>query len=169
MCRLRIDIELGVDRTIHTHLFLHLLLRCVLCPLLIFILSPLQIIISILLPPMILTLEFKSKAEMSHVPQSQDFQFTWNYGDQGLSNTKENACVVSPLPWQTEFPGHNCVQRCRSMELICNRHLLNKTFAFFPLTGYLLTLPPLHASVCVLLSCHASQKGFEFLANVSVQ
>ncbi|XP_076417112.1 transient receptor potential cation channel subfamily M member 6 isoform X1 [Peromyscus maniculatus bairdii] len=55
--------------------------------------SWLKIIISILLPPMILTLEFKSKAEMSHVPQSQDFQFTWNYGDQGLSNTKENACV----------------------------------------------------------------------------
>ncbi|KAL1787479.1 transient receptor potential cation channel subfamily M member 6 [Sigmodon hispidus] len=41
--------------------------------------SWLKIIISILLPPMILTLEFKSKAEMSHVPQSQDFQFTWNY------------------------------------------------------------------------------------------
>lgn len=51
--------------------------------------SWLKIIISILLPPMILTLEFKSKAEMSHVPQSQDFQFTWNYSDQGLSNTKE--------------------------------------------------------------------------------
>jgi transient receptor potential cation channel subfamily M protein 6 len=47
---------------------------------------------------MILTLEFKSKAEMSHVPQSQDFQFTWNYSDQGLSNTKESACVVSTLP-----------------------------------------------------------------------
>lgn len=155
MCRLRIDIELGVDRTIHTHLFLHLLLRCVLCPLLIFILSPLQIIISILLPPMILTLEFKSKAEMSHVPQSQDFQFTWNYGDQGLSNTKENACVVSPLPWQTEFPGHNCVQRCRSMELICNRHLLNKTFAFFPVDRVFINPTPFaRLCVCVaLLPC----------------
>ncbi|ERE79397.1 transient receptor potential cation channel subfamily M member 6 [Cricetulus griseus] len=53
--------------------------------------SWLKIIISILLPPMILTLEFKSKAEMSHVPQSQDFQFTWNYSDQGLNNTKESA------------------------------------------------------------------------------
>ncbi|KAM7330000.1 hypothetical protein ACRRTK_011613 [Alexandromys fortis] len=51
----------------------------------------LQIIISILLPPMILTLEFKSKAEMSHVPQSQDFQFTWNSSDQDLSDTKESA------------------------------------------------------------------------------
>uniref|UniRef100_A0A669Q980 non-specific serine/threonine protein kinase n=1 Tax=Phasianus colchicus TaxID=9054 RepID=A0A669Q980_PHACC len=37
-----------------------------------------KVIISILLPPTILMLEFKSKAEMSHVPQSQDFhQFTW--------------------------------------------------------------------------------------------
>ncbi|XP_051702554.2 transient receptor potential cation channel subfamily M member 6 isoform X2 [Oryctolagus cuniculus] len=54
--------------------------------------SWLKIIISILLPPTILTLEFKSKAEMSHVPQSQDFQFTWYYGDQNPSTTKENAC-----------------------------------------------------------------------------
>ncbi|XP_055470153.1 transient receptor potential cation channel subfamily M member 6 [Psammomys obesus] len=52
--------------------------------------SWLKIIISILLPPMILTLEFKSKAEMSHVPQSQDFQFTWNYSDQSLNSTKES-------------------------------------------------------------------------------
>uniref|UniRef100_A0A8B9VEM1 non-specific serine/threonine protein kinase n=1 Tax=Anas zonorhyncha TaxID=75864 RepID=A0A8B9VEM1_9AVES len=36
-----------------------------------------KVIISILLPPTILMLEFKTKAEMSHVPQSQDFhQFT---------------------------------------------------------------------------------------------
>ncbi|XP_051002179.1 transient receptor potential cation channel subfamily M member 6 isoform X1 [Acomys russatus] len=55
--------------------------------------SWLKIIISILLPPMILTLEFKSKAEMSHVPQSQDFQFTWNYSDQSPSSTKESACA----------------------------------------------------------------------------
>ncbi|XP_013362001.1 PREDICTED: transient receptor potential cation channel subfamily M member 6 isoform X2 [Chinchilla lanigera] len=53
--------------------------------------SWLKIIISILLPPTILTLEFKSKAEMSHVPQSQDFQFTWYYSDQNASSTKENA------------------------------------------------------------------------------
>nr|KAF6315591.1 transient receptor potential cation channel subfamily M member 6 [Myotis myotis] len=55
--------------------------------------SWLKIIISILLPPTILTLEFKSKAEMSHVPQSQDFQFTWHNGDQNPSSTKENACM----------------------------------------------------------------------------
>uniref|UniRef100_H0VIP3 non-specific serine/threonine protein kinase n=1 Tax=Cavia porcellus TaxID=10141 RepID=H0VIP3_CAVPO len=44
----------------------------------------LKIITSILLPPTILTLEFKSKAEMSHVPQSQDFQFTWYSTDYTL-------------------------------------------------------------------------------------
>ncbi|XP_058439983.1 transient receptor potential cation channel subfamily M member 6 isoform X2 [Marmota monax] len=55
--------------------------------------SWLKIIISILLPPTILTLEFKSKAEMSHVPQSQDFQFTWYYGDQNPINSKESACM----------------------------------------------------------------------------
>ncbi|XP_054439279.1 transient receptor potential cation channel subfamily M member 6 [Pteronotus mesoamericanus] len=53
--------------------------------------SWLKIIISILLPPTILTLEFKSKAEMSHVPQSQDFQFTWYNDDQNPGSTKENA------------------------------------------------------------------------------
>ncbi|XP_047686681.1 transient receptor potential cation channel subfamily M member 6 isoform X5 [Prionailurus viverrinus] len=51
----------------------------------------LKIIISILFPPTILSLEFKSKAEMSHVPQSQDFQFAWYYGDQNASNAKESA------------------------------------------------------------------------------
>ncbi|NXH16467.1 TRPM6 protein, partial [Bucco capensis] len=49
-----------------------------------------KVIMSILLPPTILMLEFKSKAEMSHVPQSQDFhQFTWYHGDQSLTNSKD--------------------------------------------------------------------------------
>ncbi|EGW00527.1 Transient receptor potential cation channel subfamily M member 6 [Cricetulus griseus] len=65
--------------------------------------SWLKIIISILLPPMILTLEFKSKAEMSHVPQSQDFQFTWNYSDQGLNNTKESAYEMAYLAFLMLF------------------------------------------------------------------
>ncbi|XP_077004556.1 transient receptor potential cation channel subfamily M member 6 [Tamandua tetradactyla] len=55
--------------------------------------SWLKVIISILLPPTILTLGFKSKAEMSHIPQSQDFQFTWYYNDQIPSSTKESACM----------------------------------------------------------------------------
>uniref|UniRef100_A0A8C6XDS8 Transient receptor potential cation channel subfamily M member 6 n=1 Tax=Naja naja TaxID=35670 RepID=A0A8C6XDS8_NAJNA len=46
-----------------------------------------KVILSILLPPTILMLDFKSKAEMSHVPQSQEpHQFTWYHGD---PNTKE--------------------------------------------------------------------------------
>ncbi|XP_075716581.1 transient receptor potential cation channel subfamily M member 6 [Rhinoderma darwinii] len=36
--------------------------------------SWLKIILGILLPPCILMLEFKTKAEMSHIPQAQDFQ-----------------------------------------------------------------------------------------------
>ncbi|KAJ8782306.1 hypothetical protein J1605_010285 [Eschrichtius robustus] len=55
--------------------------------------SWLKIIISILFPPTILTLEFKSKAEMSHVPQSQDSQFTWYNGDQNASAPKESVCL----------------------------------------------------------------------------
>ncbi|OWK01088.1 hypothetical protein Celaphus_00018376, partial [Cervus elaphus hippelaphus] len=51
--------------------------------------SWLKIIISILFPPAILTLEFKSKAEMSHVPQSQDF--TWYNGDQNAGTPKESS------------------------------------------------------------------------------
>ncbi|XP_072618732.1 transient receptor potential cation channel subfamily M member 6 isoform X1 [Vulpes vulpes] len=53
--------------------------------------SWLKIIISILFPPTILSLEFKSRAEMSHVPQPQDFQFVWYYGDQNPSSAKESA------------------------------------------------------------------------------
>ncbi|XP_060119491.1 transient receptor potential cation channel subfamily M member 6-like [Heteronotia binoei] len=53
--------------------------------------SWLKVILSILLPPTILMLEFKSKAEMSHVPQSQDFhQFTWYHGDPSISSGKED-------------------------------------------------------------------------------
>ncbi|XP_077200880.1 transient receptor potential cation channel subfamily M member 6 isoform X2 [Paroedura picta] len=53
--------------------------------------SWLKVILSILLPPTILMLEFKSKAEMSHVPQSQDFhQFTWYHGDPSIPSGKED-------------------------------------------------------------------------------
>uniref|UniRef100_A0A8C4TM65 non-specific serine/threonine protein kinase n=1 Tax=Falco tinnunculus TaxID=100819 RepID=A0A8C4TM65_FALTI len=49
-----------------------------------------KVIMSILLPPTILMLEFKSKAEMSHVPQSQDsHQFTWYHGDQSPTSPKD--------------------------------------------------------------------------------
>ncbi|NWW68364.1 TRPM6 protein, partial [Ifrita kowaldi] len=48
-----------------------------------------KVIMSILLPPTILMLEFKSKAEMSHVPQSQDFHQLWYHGDQSPVSSKE--------------------------------------------------------------------------------
>ncbi|XP_069481929.1 transient receptor potential cation channel subfamily M member 6 [Ambystoma mexicanum] len=48
--------------------------------------SWLKVIVCILLPPTIAMLEFKSKAEMSHIPQSQDFhQFTRLYVDSSAS------------------------------------------------------------------------------------
>ncbi|KAL7988739.1 hypothetical protein Chor_007658 [Crotalus horridus] len=50
-----------------------------------------KVILSILLPPTILMLDFKSKAEMSHVPQSQEsHQFTWYHGDPNTTNGKDN-------------------------------------------------------------------------------
>lgn len=49
---------------------------------------------SILLPPTILMLEFKSKAEMSHVPQSQDFHQLWYHGEQSPVSSKDT--LVSP-------------------------------------------------------------------------
>uniref|UniRef100_A0A670JCK1 non-specific serine/threonine protein kinase n=1 Tax=Podarcis muralis TaxID=64176 RepID=A0A670JCK1_PODMU len=59
-----------------------------------------KVILSILLPPTILMLEFKSKAEMSHVPQSQEFhQFTWYYGDPNASIEKQEE--------NQNFPGNN--------------------------------------------------------------
>ncbi|XP_034266118.1 transient receptor potential cation channel subfamily M member 6 isoform X1 [Pantherophis guttatus] len=50
-----------------------------------------KVILSILLPPTILMLDFKSKAEMSHVPQSQEpHQFTWYHGDPNTTSGKDN-------------------------------------------------------------------------------
>ncbi|KAM9330708.1 transient receptor potential cation channel subfamily M member 6 [Gastrophryne carolinensis] len=51
--------------------------------------SWLKVILGILLPPFILMLEFKTKAEMSHVPQSQDFhQFAKFYVDAPPPSTR---------------------------------------------------------------------------------
>ncbi|KFO59821.1 Transient receptor potential cation channel subfamily M member 6, partial [Corvus brachyrhynchos] len=55
-----------------------------------------KVIMSILLPPTILMLEFKSKAEMSHVPQSQDFHQLWYHGEQSPVSSKETL-VSLPL------------------------------------------------------------------------
>ncbi|XP_023800603.1 transient receptor potential cation channel subfamily M member 6 isoform X2 [Cyanistes caeruleus] len=48
-----------------------------------------KVIMSILLPPTILMLEFKSKAEMSHVPQSQDCHQLWYHGEQSPVSSKD--------------------------------------------------------------------------------
>ncbi|KFQ95857.1 Transient receptor potential cation channel subfamily M member 6, partial [Nipponia nippon] len=65
-----------------------------------------KVIMSILLPPTILMLEFKSKAEMSHVPQSQDFhQFTWYHGDQSTVSSKDALSLVSLQCGQGNLPG----------------------------------------------------------------
>uniref|UniRef100_H3AK46 non-specific serine/threonine protein kinase n=1 Tax=Latimeria chalumnae TaxID=7897 RepID=H3AK46_LATCH len=53
-----------------------------------------KVILSILLPPTILMLEFKSKAEMSHIPQSQEFhQFAQQYIDQYQPSGKEEVTI----------------------------------------------------------------------------
>ncbi|XP_036381855.1 transient receptor potential cation channel subfamily M member 6 [Megalops cyprinoides] len=47
-----------------------------------------KIILSIMLPPTILMLEFKSQAEMSHVPQPQEaLQFGWDTGGPGAGDS----------------------------------------------------------------------------------
>uniref|UniRef100_A0A8C3GKR9 Transient receptor potential cation channel subfamily M member 6 n=1 Tax=Cairina moschata TaxID=8855 RepID=A0A8C3GKR9_CAIMO len=62
-----------------------------------------KVIVSILLPPTILMLEFKTKAEMSHVPQSQDFhQFTWYHGDQSPPSTKDKDCDVEKVTQKSD-------------------------------------------------------------------
>ncbi|NWW79272.1 TRPM6 protein, partial [Climacteris rufus] len=48
-----------------------------------------KVIMSIILPPTILMLEFKSKAEMSHVPQCQDFHQLWYHGEQSPISSKD--------------------------------------------------------------------------------
>uniref|UniRef100_A0A4W3JCB6 non-specific serine/threonine protein kinase n=1 Tax=Callorhinchus milii TaxID=7868 RepID=A0A4W3JCB6_CALMI len=55
----------------------------------------LKIVLCILLPPTILMLEFKSKAEMSHIPQSQeDHQFTQQYNTQNSGTDKDSSPSV---------------------------------------------------------------------------
>ncbi|XP_041041202.1 transient receptor potential cation channel subfamily M member 6-like [Carcharodon carcharias] len=59
-----------------------------------------KVILSILLPPSILMLEFKSKAEMSHIPQSQEsHQFARQYSIQNSSVAKDDQ---SSMEFDTE-------------------------------------------------------------------
>ncbi|NWY45030.1 TRPM6 protein, partial [Sylvia atricapilla] len=52
-----------------------------------------KVIMSILLPPTILMLEFKSKAEMSHVPQPQDCHQLWYHGEESPISSKDTLKV----------------------------------------------------------------------------
>uniref|UniRef100_A0A8L0DNS5 non-specific serine/threonine protein kinase n=1 Tax=Oncorhynchus mykiss TaxID=8022 RepID=A0A8L0DNS5_ONCMY len=55
-----------------------------------------KIILSILMPPAILLLDFKSQAEMSHVPQSQEaLQFIW---DTGRPEAAQEGHTVTKVP-----------------------------------------------------------------------
>uniref|UniRef100_H0YR92 non-specific serine/threonine protein kinase n=1 Tax=Taeniopygia guttata TaxID=59729 RepID=H0YR92_TAEGU len=59
-----------------------------------------KVIMSILLPPTILMLEFKSKAEMSHVPQSQDFHQLWYHGEQ--KHLSQKCCFLLKKGYDVE-------------------------------------------------------------------
>ncbi|XP_066474154.1 transient receptor potential cation channel subfamily M member 6 [Tiliqua scincoides] len=64
-----------------------------------------KVILSIILPPTIFMLEFKSKAEMSHVPQSQEFhQFTWYHGDPSASSVKDDTLNNFDVERRHPFP-----------------------------------------------------------------
>lgn len=55
----------------------------------------LQVILSILVPPAILLLEYKSKAEMAHIPQSQDdHQMTMEDSEHNFQNITEDIQMV---------------------------------------------------------------------------
>lgn len=54
-----------------------------------------QVILSILVPPAILLLEYKSKAEMAHIPQSQDdHQMTMEDSEHNFQNIAEDIQMV---------------------------------------------------------------------------
>lgn len=54
-----------------------------------------QVILSILLPPAILLLEYKTKAEMSHIPQSQDaHQMAMDDSENNFQNAADEIPMV---------------------------------------------------------------------------
>lgn len=57
-----------------------------------------QVILSILVPPAILLLEYKSKAEMAHIPQSQDdHQMTMEDSENNFQNVADDIQMVTFL------------------------------------------------------------------------
>lgn len=56
-----------------------------------------QVILSILVPPAILLLEYKTKAEMSHIPQSQDAHQSMEDSEHNLQNPDDIQMVTANL------------------------------------------------------------------------
>uniref|UniRef100_A0A674JVJ8 Transient receptor potential cation channel subfamily M member 7 n=1 Tax=Terrapene triunguis TaxID=2587831 RepID=A0A674JVJ8_9SAUR len=64
-----------------------------------------KVILSILLPPAILMLEYKTKAEMSHIPQSQDaHQMTMEDSENNFQNTAEEIPMVTSNKQTNKHP-----------------------------------------------------------------
>ncbi|MFT7813572.1 transient receptor potential cation channel subfamily M member 6-like [Arapaima gigas] len=81
-----------------------------------------KIILSILLPPVILMLEFKSQAEMSHVPQmSESFQFDRESEAQGDVDSEHTN--TSPTQYDMEKGPENIT----SQDMLCTR----KVYEFY--------------------------------------
>uniref|UniRef100_A0A673ZFJ6 non-specific serine/threonine protein kinase n=1 Tax=Salmo trutta TaxID=8032 RepID=A0A673ZFJ6_SALTR len=73
-----------------------------------------KIILSILMPPAILLLEFKSQAEMSHVPQSQEaLQFGWDTGRPEAA--QEGGHTVVKVPKCTPYTS---LPECQSFQFL---------------------------------------------------
>lgn len=74
-----------------------------------------QVILSMLVPPAILLLEYKSKAEMAHIPQSQDdHQITMEDSEHNFQNVPEDIQMVC-LPFVLSRAGRRGVCRFKAL------------------------------------------------------
>lgn len=75
----------------------------------------LQVILSILVPPAILLLEYKSKAEMAHIPQSQDdHQMTMEDSEHNFQNMTEDIQMVGFTPRDLSAAGSSTAKIIQS-------------------------------------------------------
>ncbi|XP_040273004.1 transient receptor potential cation channel subfamily M member 6 isoform X2 [Bufo bufo] len=90
--------------------------------------SWLKIILGILLPPCILMMEFKTKAEMSHLPQAQDFhQFARFYVDTPSPNVKLEHVVQG---FDAEKGGNNLAEE-KNLNVHGNLPITRKICEFY--------------------------------------
>lgn len=75
-------------------------------------------ILSILVPPAILLLEYKSKAEMAHIPQSQDdHQMTMEDSENNFQNVADDIQMVIAF-WFLVFGTWDFnVRKCTSLQI----------------------------------------------------